>query len=194
MLVSSVLCHGHRKPRNVEFRVTLISHFRDFSALLHGHGICQQHCIQPVAACFYLHRSYLLPVTVTFACLPGLQALLARRLSHGHVQRFSRHWLQVLQQGSPANLPPVLMFLFFSYSVLVYPGCKHVNKTSVSRWVTVGVFTVLVCMYNRPPDQPSLQISAGPEMSIDQRAGFCGREGNRRSGVALAVRHKLCAT
>jgi len=63
----------------------------------------------------------------------------------------------------------------------------------VPRWVTVRGYTVSVC--NQPCiGQLSLRPSAGRETSTGQGrvAVLCGREDNRRSGVALAVCHRLC--
>jgi len=77
-------------------------------------------------------------------------------------------------------------------------GVGHVNEVTqrrarlVQRWVTLRGQAVLACTQpNRPT--PSLLSSAGREISNGQRAVavFCGREGNRWSGIALAVSHRL---
>ena len=62
----------------------------------------------------------------------------------------------------------------------------------VLRWVTVYGYIILV--WNQPLCQLTLLPSAGRELRTSQEAVavLCGREGNRRSDVALAVRHRRC--
>ena len=70
----------------------------------------------------------------------------------------------------------------------------HVNEVNLRRarlvlgWVTVRRYTGTLTS-----TQPPIP-SAGREMSTGQEAVavLCGWEGNRRPGVALAMRRKLC--
>jgi len=55
------------------------------------------------------------------------------------------------------------------------------------RWVTVRGYIVFVCNHGHSR-QLSLLTSAGREMSTQTEAVLCGWEGNRKSGVALAMR------
>ena len=55
----------------------------------------------------------------------------------------------------------------------------------VLRWVTVRGYTALV--YNQP-----LRQTQPPALSGTGK--LCGRECNRRSGVALSMRHRVCGT
>ena len=84
--------------------------------------------------------------------------------------------------------------------MVVWPSSNsigHINKVSlcraqlVRRWVTIRRHTVLVCNQPlRPTQSPTL---SGTKLSTSQGAAVVLRiwDGNYRSGVALAIHHRL---
>jgi len=62
----------------------------------------------------------------------------------------------------------------------------------VLRWVTICEYAVLICKQPLRPTQPPTLGRSGSEFRPKSSEVLSSWEGNRRSGVSLVMRHRLC--